>query len=144
MLKTVLSIVSLLLCVVCFATADTIVVHKDSRLDLLTAKQAQINKKPMRTPGGQYKGYRLQIITTHSRDEANQAKAAILQYFPDERAYLSYLSPYFKVKVGNFFSREDAENFKTELSKVYDGGIYIVEDIVEYLPKPDADTLPAQ
>ena len=135
--------VMLLIGAVCFA-ADTIIVHKDSRLDTLSARQAQINRKPLRTPGGQYKGYRLQVITTHSRDEANQVKASILQYFPDERAYLSYLSPYFKVRVGNFFSRDDAENFKTELSKVYDGGIYIVEDVVEYIPKQDTDTLPAQ
>jgi hypothetical protein len=143
MQKSVLVILLLLLGAGCFA-ADTIIVHKDSRLDLLTAKQAEINKKPQRTPGGQYKGYRLQVITTHNRDEANQVKASILQYFPDERTYLSYLSPYFKVKVGNFFSREDAENFKAELSKVYDGGIYIVEDIVEYIPKQDTDTIPAQ
>lgn len=142
MQKSVLIVAMLLFCVNCFA-ADTIIVHKDSRLDALTAKQAEINKSPVRmTPGGQYKGYRLQIITTHSREEAYQAKAMILQNFPDERAYVSYQSPYFRVKVGNFFSRSEAENFKTELAKVYDAGIYIVEDIIEYIPKEKEDTIP--
>jgi len=124
----------------CFA-ADTIIVHKDSRLDILSAKQAEINKSALRlTPNGQYKGYRLLVMVTNNRDQANAAKAAILQNFPAVRAYLSYLSPYFKVKVGNFTSREDADNFKTELTKVYDGDVYIVEDIIEYEPPVVADT----
>lgn len=123
----------------CFA-ADTIIVHKDSRLDILSAKQAEINKSALRlTPNGQYKGYRLLVIATNNREQAYAAKAGILQNFPAIRTYVSYISPYFRVKVGNFTSREDAENFKTELTKVYDGGVYIVEDIIEYEP-PAADT----
>ena len=123
----------------CFA-ADTIIVHKDSRLDILSAKQAEINKSALRlTPNGQYKGYRLLVIATNNREQAYAAKASILQNFPAVRTYVSYISPYFRVKVGNFTSREDAENFKTELTKVYDGGVYIVEDIIEYEP-PATDT----
>lgn len=118
----------------CFA-ADTIIVHKDPRLDTLAAKQAEINASSLRlTPDGHYKGFRLLIMTTHSRAEATKAREIVLQNFPYQRAYLSYLSPYFRVKVGNFTSKEDAENFKDELAKVYDGGIYIVEDIIEYVP----------
>lgn len=137
-------VVPLLLLIMAFAThcfaADTIIVHKDSRLDILSAKQAEINKSALRlTPNGQYKGYRLLVIATNSREQAYAAKAAILQNFPAVRTYVSYISPYFRVKVGNFTSREDAENFKTELTKVYDGGVYIVEDIIEY-ELPAADT----
>jgi len=140
MVKSVLVCIMLTCVLQCFA-ADTIVVHKDSRLNVLTAKQAEINKSKVRlTPNGQYKGFRLLIAVTNNRDEANTAKASILQAFPAVKAYLSYLSPYFKVKVGNFTSREDAENFKTELAKIYDGGIYIVEDIIEY-EQPKEDTI---
>jgi hypothetical protein len=140
MIKGVLVFIITISYVNCFA-ADTIVVHKDSRLDVLTAKQAGINKSPLRlTPDGHYKGFRLLIITTNNRDEATKAKAIVLQSFPAMRAYLTYLSPYFKVKVGNFTNRQDAENFKTELARVYDGGIYLIEDIIEYEP-PVQDTL---
>jgi len=138
-MKSVLMMAMLTCAIKCFG-ADTIVVHKDGRLDLLTAKQAEINRSKLRlTPGGQYKGYRLLIIATNNRDEAYQVKATVLQNFPDVRTYLTYLSPLYKLKVGNFTSREDAENFKTSLAKVYAGGIYIVEDIIEYEP-PKADT----
>lgn len=140
MFKVVPLLLLLMACITnCFA-ADTIIVHKDSRLDILSAKQAEINRSALRlTPNGQYKGYRLLVIVTNNRDQAYAAKAGILQNFPAVRTYVSYISPYFRVKVGNFTSREDAENFKTELTKVYDGGVYIVEDIIEYEPPP-ADT----
>jgi len=139
MVKGVLIII-LLICVTHCLAADTIIVHKDSRLDVLAAKQAEINKSNLRlTPNGQYKGYRLLVIATSKRDEAENLKVTILQSFPDVRTYLSFRSPYYRLKVGNFMSREDADNFKTELAKVYDGGIYIVEDIIEYEP-PKQDT----
>lgn len=139
MVKGVLLVI-LLACVTRCLAADTIIVHKDARLDVLAAKQAEINKSNLRlTPNGQYKGYRLLVITTNKREEAENLKVTILQNFPDVRTYLSFRSPYYRVKVGNFMSREDADNFKTELAKVYDGGIYIVEDIIEYEP-PKQDT----
>jgi hypothetical protein len=118
----------------CYA-GDTIIVHKDSRLDVLAAKQAAINKLASHlAPNGQYKGYRVQIITTHSRDEAFKAKATFLQSYPNEKSYVSYQSPYFRVRVGNFMNREDAESFKDELNKLFADGVYIVEDIIEHTP----------
>ena len=63
---------------------DSIIVKKDPRLDVLTAKQAQINKRTaMMTSGGQYKGFRIQVVSTTSRDNANAIKADLLnRYFP--------------------------------------------------------------
>ncbi|HVX50599.1 MAG TPA: SPOR domain-containing protein [Chitinophagaceae bacterium] len=143
MVKLIVMMAVTLCSIHCFAagtTADTIVVHKDTRLDTLSVKQAEINSSALRlTPDGHYKGFRLLIVTTRSRDEATRAREVVLQNFPDEKAYLSYLSPYFRVKAGNFTSREDAENFKNELAKVYNGGIYVVQDIIEYVPAAPAD-----
>lgn len=138
-MKSVLLVIMLTCAIKCFA-GDTIIVHKDSRLNALTAKQAEINRSNLRlTANGQLKGYRLLVIATNNRDEAYNVKATVLQNFPDVRTYLTYLSPLYKLKVGNFTSREDAENFKTSLAKIYDGGIYVVDDIIEYEP-PRADT----
>ena len=56
----------LFICSACIATAnDSIIVHKDARLDILIVKQAQSNKRmAMMTSGGQYKGYRIQVLST--------------------------------------------------------------------------------
>ena len=137
MVKSVLATVMLLFCVSCFA-ADTIIVHKDARLDILSSKQAAANKLTAKmTSNGQYKGYRLQVLNSHSRDEAFKAKADLVQLFPDQKSYVLYQSPYFKVRIGNFIEKSDALLFKDQLAKKYPQNAYIVEDIIEYTPTED-------
>ncbi len=112
---------------------DTIIVRKDPRLDILSDKQAEINKRSsMMTSSGLYKGYRIQVLSTTNRDQANKIKSDVLSRFTDQKAYLTYNSPYFKVRIGNFINREDAEKFRQQLSKIYPQGVYVVEDAVEY------------
>lgn len=112
---------------------DTIIVHKDARLDVLSAKQIQMNKhNVMLTSNGQHKGFRLQVISTNNREEAFRIKADLLAKFPDQKTYALFQSPNFKVRIGNFLKREEAEKFRTQLSKYYPDGVYIVEDIIEY------------
>src|SRR5205809_45136 len=85
---------------------DTIIVHKDARLDILNEKQASINKITSRmSSNGLFKGYRLQLLNTRSRDEAFKLKASLLEYFTDEKVYVLYQAPYFKVRIGNFMNR---------------------------------------
>lgn len=113
--------------------SDTIVVKKDARLDLLTAKQAQINKRTaMLTSNGQYKGFRVQVISTNSRDQALRVKTELLNRFPDQKTYTSYQSPLFKVRIGNFVKKEEAEQFRKMLNRLYPQGVYVVEDVIEY------------
>ena len=119
-------------------SGDTIIVHKDPRLDIFTAKQASINKVTARmSSNGLFKGYRLQVLNTRSRDDAFKTKAMLLENFPDEKTYVLYQSPYFKVRIGNFVNRNDAENFKKELSLFIAQPAYVVEDLIEYMPRAD-------
>ena len=119
---------------------DTVVVNKDPRLDILTQKQALINKRSqMMTSNGLYKGYRLQLLSTNNRNQAFKLKYDLLTNFPDQKAYVSYQAPYFKVKFGNFLRRDEAEKIRKQLSKTYPAGVFIVEDAIEYTPKDDED-----
>lgn len=130
----------LLLFVCRVSASDTIIVHKDSRLDIFTEKQASVNKvakKMSRT--GLVSGYRLQVLNTRSRDEAFKTKARLLQSFPEQKSYVLFQSPYFKVRIGNFISRGDANDFKDLLSSFFDQPTYIIQDMVEYYPNPDTD-----
>lgn len=110
---------------------DTIIVHKDSRLDVLTAKQAAANKKTnvfSRNYNGP--GYRVQAISTNNREVAYHIKAQLLQYFPGHKSYMMFQSPYFKVRTGNFKDREDAEKLRNAVSRLLSINAYIVRDIV--------------
>lgn len=121
---------------------DTIIIRKDARLDVLTAKQIIINKRSaMLTSSGQYKGYRIQVVSTTNREQAFKIKADLLTRFPEEKTYVMFQSPYFKVRFGNFLKREDAEKMRKPLNKLFPQGVYIVEDAIEYTPPPD-DELP--
>jgi hypothetical protein len=122
--------------------ADTVVVRKDPRVDILSGKQIQANKKGAQlTSSGLYKGFRIQVISTRSRDQAFDTKAMLNTNFPDHKAYVMYQSPNFKVRIGNFLRREDAENFRKEMARMFTEGLYIVEDTVEYSIIEDEETI---
>jgi hypothetical protein len=125
----------------CFAQQDTlgknsvdsnsVIVHKDARLDMLVKKQAVINEETSRDGRRTDKGFRLMIISTNNRDEALAAKAKVLTYFSDLKAYMWYQSPYFKVKAGNFKDRKDAEAYQKRLNTYFPKGVFIMKDVIE-------------
>lgn len=120
------------------ANGDTVIIRKDPRLDILSAKQAQINKRSsMMTSSGLYRGYRVQVLSTQSRGEAFKMKTDLLTKFPELKTYLLFQSPNFKVRIGNYIKREDAEKLHKQLSKLITTNIYVVEDAVEYALKDD-------
>ena len=127
-------------CKISIASNDTIIVHKDPRLDVLTQKQVQINKHAsMLTSKGQYKGFRVQVISTTNRDEAFKTKNDLAAKFPDQKIYTIFQSPTFKVRIGNFLKKEDAENFRKQISSMFSQGIYVVDDAIEYVPKSEEE-----
>ncbi len=133
-------IISFILCVfflaeISFAN-DTVIIRKDLRLNILSEKQAILNKRAaLTTSNGLYKGYRVQVISTSNRDEAQKIKTDLLTKFPEQKVYLIFQSPNFKVRIGNFLKKEDAEDFRTLLNKYYSSGVYIVADAIEYIFK---------
>jgi len=114
---------------------DTIIVHKDARLDVLTAKQTQINNRAAQlTSTGQYKGFRIQVLSTASRDLAFKTKADLLARFPDQKTVTLFQSPNFKVRMGNFITKAEAEKFRLSINKLFPDGVFIVEDTIDYIP----------
>lgn len=116
---------------------NTVIVHKDPRVDALIKKQASINKDSKKSTARTGRGYRLLVINTNKRDEAIAAKTKIYTYFPDLKAYLSYQSPYFKLKAGNFKSRDEAEKYQKAMSSMFPKGVFIINDIVELKPEKE-------
>ena len=111
--------------------SNTVIVHKDPRIDLLVIKQAQINEVTSRESRKTGRGFRLMIISTNKRDEAIAAKTKIYIYFPELKAYLWHQSPYYKVKAGNFKDRNEAEVYQQKLNVYFPKGVFIMNDIVE-------------
>jgi SPOR domain len=112
-------------------STSSIVIHKDPRIDLLVKKQAQINEETTRDARRNIPGFRLQVINTSDRNAAIAAKTKIYQLFPELKAYLLYQSPYFRLRVGNFKDKDEAEDYRKALSREFPNTVFLVRDIVE-------------
>lgn len=110
-----------------------ILVNRDSRLDLLIQKQADYNGK-MNLVRKFSTGFRIQVVNTTDRAEAVSAKTKLLTQFPEEKTYLIYQEPYFKVRFGNFRSRSDAEEYQERLNNLFPG-VFIIQSPID--PKPE-------
>jgi hypothetical protein len=118
-------------------SASMVVVHKDPRIDLLVKKQAANNLAIKRANARTAQGYRLLVLNTNKREEAIAAKTKIYTNFPELKAYLIYQSPYFKLKAGNFRTREEAKQYQKNLSVYFPKGVYIINDIIEVKPEKE-------
>jgi hypothetical protein len=119
-----------------FAQTDSTVIRviKDARIDSLIKKQIEINEFTTRDARRIVQGYRILVMNTQDRQEALQAKSVIYQQFPELTPYLVYQAPYFKVKVGNFLTSEEAENIVPSVKQVFPKGVFVVKDLVEINP----------
>lgn len=111
--------------------SSSVVVHKDSRLDMLIERQIQANELASRDARRIANGFRLFIISTNNRQEAIAAKAKVYTYFPELKVYLWHQSPYYKVKAGNFQDRKDAEAYQKKLNVYFPNGVVVMNDKVE-------------
>jgi hypothetical protein len=116
---------------------NSIVVYKDPRIDLLVKKQAQINEETTRDARKAGKGFRLLVINTNKREDAIAAKSKVYTYFPELKAYLLYQSPYYKLKVGNFKERKEAEDYQKKMKRYFPNGVFIMNDVIDFKPEKE-------
>lgn len=83
---------------------------------------------------GEINGYRIQIAAysgVNSKSQAEAAKSSFTSLFPYTKAYLIYNEPYFKVRVGNYYSRLQAYKDLEVIRLTYPSA-YIVPDKINY------------
>ncbi len=79
---------------------------------------------------GFFQGFTIQVYTGNSRQAANQAKSMVYKMLPDSFPQLLYQPPNFKVKVGKFYTRFDAQKTFNQLKREFPRAIVIPERIV--------------
>jgi hypothetical protein len=100
----------------------TIIILKDPRIDYLQkiyAAKSRVRPELKRI-------YRVQLTSSRSRTEVNDLKTQFSAKYPGIPVYMSFDPPTFKLRVGNFATRQDAEQFLKEVRKLY-GSSFIVE-----------------
>jgi SPOR domain len=148
----IISIIALLLANCFFSRAHaqtdsgkSVVMIYDSRLDDLTKKQYQLNKSTndvsalskYKTSGGKYKGFRVMVLNTNDREKAYQTRGQLATRFPQHALYLGYQAPYYKLKMGDFLEKSDAEALKRQLAGFIKQGVFIVPEAINLKPEDE-------
>ena len=102
--------------------------ENDLRIDSLMNKQIQLNNSKRGVDG-----FRVQIHhnKSQSREESQKVRAKFSTDFPELKTYLEFKSPYYKIQVGDFVSKLEAQKTQNEISKIYKG-TYIVPAIISF------------
>jgi hypothetical protein len=99
--------------------------HVNKRLDAILDTIAMRNKSVKFT-----NGFRIQIYVGNDRKSADDAKIYTYQKYPEIFPYLSYQQPIYKVKIGDFLNRMDAERYYSDIKDLYPSAM-ILPDRVE-------------
>lgn len=81
----------------------------DAVLDTLANKNRSIRYAP---------GYRVQIYVGTQRQKVEETKLLIYQNFPELSPYLTYSQPTYKLKVGDFMRRIDADRYYSSIKQL--------------------------
>jgi len=65
------------------------------------------------------KGFRVQIFATSRRAQALDTKSEFDSLYPEVDSYLDYENPYYKVRVGDFIKKQEADLFNRELRSIF-------------------------
>ncbi|MES2795460.1 MAG: SPOR domain-containing protein [Bacteroidota bacterium] len=96
----------------------------NDKIDALLKERTEKNK------GIKYaNGYRIQLYVGRERKVVDEAKIYIYQTFPNINPYLTYSLPMYKLKIGDFLTRNDAERFLNQLKDLYPEAIIVPEKI---------------
>jgi hypothetical protein len=97
------------------AQTGSVVINKDPRVDLLVNKQIEINEVTTKNSRRTAPGYRIMVISSNNRNKVTEAKTIMYREFPELKAYMMYQAPFFRLKVGNFRDRANAEEYVDQI-----------------------------
>ncbi len=72
-------------------------------------------------------GYRVQILATSEKGKADMFAKEAQARFPDQKVYVEFIPPYYKVRIGDFITREEAETFRAKAKSLGYFDAFIVE-----------------
>lgn len=102
-------------------------ITQDARIDSLMALH-----KELRSADSRFEGYRIQLFMESGNDAVQRAETFIQEFeeeYPEWPAYLSFGQPYYRVRIGNFRSRLEAEGALKSLKRQFQQA-FITSDMI--------------
>jgi hypothetical protein len=123
-MKFILTGLLLLAVSVGFCQTGTVVINDQAGAGQLIEQHVLFNKEH-----GELPGYRIQVMATCSLVTAKEAKAGFLKQFDDYRATIVFEAPNYKLRIGNYTNRFDANRDLQLLLESYPNAL-IVKDLI--------------
>ncbi len=114
---------------------DSVILEMDARTEKALEKHKEYSKRNPLIPG-----FRVQAYAGSSRQQAMTIRNEIAEKFPDYAAYVVYKQPTFRVRVGDFRTRFEAQKLLNELKPLYSSSFIVPDDInpnPTLAPKPE-------
>jgi len=80
-------------------------------------------------------GYRVQVLSTDVMEEANTIRSELYSKTNNKEVYVSFEPPFYKVKVGDFTSKSDADDLKFKLNQMGYSEARVVRESVNLFEK---------
>ncbi len=81
-----------------------------------------------------FQGYRIQVLMASGNDALDiteEAKAEFIEDYPDIPVYLTFGEPNYRVRVGDFRTRLEAEKFLQQINRKYPGA-WVTQDNINF------------
>ena len=104
------------------------VTYEKGVYDLLE-KHKRIQKETYQYERG-IEGWRIQIAFANKESQISPKHIEFLKKYPEIPIYLTYKAPYYRLRIGDFRTKLEAEKIKNKISKDYRG--YIVADFINF------------
>ncbi|WP_204356526.1 SPOR domain-containing protein [Arcticibacterium luteifluviistationis] len=98
--------------------------NENAKIDRVLSDMARHNSSISDLPG-----YRLQVYAGNDRGGFEQAKSYILQHFPELEIYESYSQPTYRIKVGDFLKKMDAERYYSSIVSRFSSAKVIMDNV---------------
>jgi len=113
-------------------THASVKIHQDKRIEQLLSNKKHSTSSPNQAIAN---GYRVQVFSSNvqrtAKAEAFKIEKQIREAFSEQAVYVNYLSPFWKVRVGDFVTQAEAKTLRTKLIAAFPAmrsEIYIVRE----------------
>lgn len=113
------------------AQNKTVTIKADSTITHILEQYTALSQKIQKTTG-----FRIQIYSTsgqNSLNAVNTIKSKFNTTYPKIEAYISFVEPNFRIRVGNFRTRIEAREFLNEIKTQYPDSFVVKDEI--YFPE---------
>jgi hypothetical protein len=130
-LKSFIGFIFFIICIYSASAQERgkVQVTKDPQIDSLIAKRLELSKDSRSGSNISVSGYRVQIFSGLERRQAYAEQAKFKVRFPAYSSYISYVQPNYRVRVGDFRTRLEAEKFMNELKRNY-SSLFIFSEMI--------------